>query len=114
LTNSMDHGLIMYGYSDNNKIIGCVGIQDSKKDNIFYIERLGVLPEHRHKNIGKKLLDFAFETIKNNNGEIASIGIMNENELLKNWYEKYGFRETGIKKFDHLPFTVCFMQKPIK
>jgi len=35
--------------------------------------------------------------------------MINESTILKNWYKKLGFRETGTKNFEHLPFTVCFM-----
>lgn len=38
------------------------------------------------------------------------IGIVEENTILKEWYEKIGFVHTGTKKFEHLPFTVGFME----
>ena len=94
---------------DNNQIFGCVGIQPGKNENEFYIERLCVLPQNRHNKIGIKLLNKAIEEIKIRNGKQISIGIINENNQLKEWYKKNGFEEYGIKKFDHLPFTVCFM-----
>lgn len=93
--------------------MGCVGIEDPQKDDTFYIERLAVLPDYRHKRIGRRLMDYAFEKIKSYNGKTVSIGIIDENTVLKEWYKKYGFEETGIKKFDHLPFTVCFLQKKV-
>ena len=31
-------------------------------------------------------------------------------EELKEWYEKIGFVHTGTQKFEHLPFTVGFME----
>jgi ribosomal protein S18 acetylase RimI-like enzyme len=36
---------------------------------------------------------------------------MAENTRLKRWYEGYGFRETAVKKYPHLPFTVCEMDR---
>lgn len=114
LPESMTKGLAMYGFYEDKRLIGCVGIEDPQKDDTFYIERLAVLPQHRHKGIGRRLLDFAFEKIKSNNGKTVSIGIIDENTVLKEWYKKYGFEETGTKKFDHLPFTVCFLQKKIE
>jgi len=59
------------------------------------------------------LMDFACEKISERNGKLISIGIINENSVLKNWYIKYGFIEKGLKRFDHLPFEVCFMEKEI-
>jgi hypothetical protein len=32
---------------------------------------------------------------------------------LKKWYSSQGFIETGTKDFEHLPFRVCFMNKPL-
>ena len=111
LDGSMKKGLRMYGLYENDRLLGCIGIEDSKKGGTFYIERLAVLPSHRHRGIGRRLLDYAFEEIRNRNGKTASVAIINENGELKNWYLGYGFRETGTKTFPHLPFTVCFLQK---
>lgn len=78
------------------------------------MERLAVLPEYRHKGIDRKLMKFVFDNVKEDGGERVSIGIINENRKLKNWYLQYGFIETGVKKFEHLSFVVCFMEKNIE
>ncbi|AKB82767.1 acetyltransferase (GNAT) family protein [Methanosarcina barkeri 3] len=84
---------------------------EKAKDEVFYMERLAVHPDSRHKGYGRNLIDFVVEYAKQNGGKKVSIGIINENEKLKNWYKKYGFKETGLKKFEHMSFTVCFMEK---
>jgi hypothetical protein len=38
------------------------------------------------------------------------ISIIDENIILKNWYEKIGFVHIGVGKFAHLPFTVGYME----
>jgi len=93
---------------------GSVGIQSGKEESEYYIERLTVLPAFRHKQYGKKLLDKAIEEIKMRKGKYISIGIINENTRLKNWYLNYGFIEKGTRRFEHLPFTVCFMGIDLK
>ncbi|WP_369334798.1 hypothetical protein [Methanosarcina spelaei] len=45
-------------------------------------------------------MDFVVEYAKQNGGKKVSIGIINENEKLKNWYKKYGFKETGLKNLN--------------
>jgi hypothetical protein len=56
----------------------------------------------------------AFVTpVKNMEGKKASIGIINENVRLKKWYIKHGFCEKALQRFDHLPFTVCFLEKEL-
>lgn len=38
------------------------------------------------------------------------IAIIEENTVLKDWYILNGFTPTGSKKFEHLPFTVGFLE----
>ncbi len=68
-----------------------------------------VLPEYRHFGYGKKLLDKAFNEIRERKARYVSIGIINENTVLKRWYLQNGFIEYETKKYDHLPFTVCLL-----
>jgi ribosomal protein S18 acetylase RimI-like enzyme len=69
-----------------------------------------VVPGDRHSGLGKRLMDHALKEIAKLSGTKASVAIINQNTRLKSWYEKYGFKETLVKKYDHLPFEVCFME----
>jgi len=109
LRKSITDNLDFYIARKQTEIVGCVGIQRGKNDGEYYIERLAVLPEYRHNKLGKNLLNKAIFEIKKKKAKQISIGIINENIILKEWYRRNGFREHGTKKFDHLPFTVCFM-----
>jgi diamine N-acetyltransferase len=114
LKKSVESGLKIFGLFLNNEIVGSVGIEKSKReDGVYFIERLAVLPAQRHKKFGKKLMDYAFEIVKNQGGLKISIGIINENTKLKYWYTAYGFIEKEVKTFVHLPFKVCFMEKVV-
>ncbi|HIH95242.1 TPA: GNAT family N-acetyltransferase, partial [Methanosarcina acetivorans] len=104
------NGAKMYGLYLGIKQEGFVAIEKAN-DEIFNMERLAVHPDSRHRGYGGYLIDFVVEYAKQNGGKKVSIGIINENERLKNWYRKYGFEETGSKKFEHMSFTVCFMEK---
>ncbi len=79
--------------------------------DLFYLERLAVLPEYRHRGYGKILVDHVFSFARERGGKRISIAVIHESEILKRWYFDYGFRETGTKIFPHLPFSVCFMEK---
>ncbi len=105
-------GLKFFGLFIDDVQIGFVAIESAGK-GIYYMEKLAVLPEHRHYGYGKLLIGHACEYIKDNNGKVLSIGIINESAILKKWYLANNFTETGTKKFDHLPFTVCFMERKI-
>ena len=94
----------------SNAPSGCVAIEKNPRDGgVYYIERLAVLPERRHRGYGRNLLDRAVLEIRRAGARAAGIGIIDENRILKDWYLQYGFEVTGMKKFEHLPFTVCFL-----
>ena len=105
-------GFLMFGYYKNNDIIGYVSL--SSKDNaVFELHNLSVLPEYRHLGYGKELLAYCIDKVKELAGSEIEIGIIEENNRLKNWYTLNGFEHIGVKRFDHLPFTVGFMKLKI-
>jgi ribosomal protein S18 acetylase RimI-like enzyme len=114
LKESIDKGIHIYGLFNAETIIGTVAIErSSDNEGVFYLERLAVVPEMRHMKKGKSLLDFAFDKVREMDGRKISIGTINENVRLKQWYLDYGFVETSIRSYEHLPFSVCFMEKNI-
>lgn len=105
-----DKGIYLFDVYDGATQVGFVAIEEAKEE-LYYMEKLAVLPSYRHCGIGKNIMDFVFDFVRNRNGKKVGIAIINENTVLKQWYIHYGFAETGIKKFEHLPFTVCFLEK---
>ena len=77
------------------------------------LNNLAVLPEYRHKGIGKKLLEHSFETARTLGCAVMNIGIIEENSVLRKWYEDNGAVHIGIKKFDFFPFTCGYLKKTI-
>ena len=77
------------------------------------LNNLCVLPEHRHRRIGAELLCDAFERAKGRGCTKVIIGIVEENRVLRKWYEENGFVHTGTKKFDFFPFTCGYMEREI-
>ena len=63
-----------------------------------------------HFGHGKELLDFCKDKVRIFGGTKITIGIVEENAVLKNWYTSNGFVHVGTKGFDHLPFSVGFME----
>ncbi|MGE5398508.1 MAG: GNAT family N-acetyltransferase, partial [Chitinophagales bacterium] len=104
--------IVMFAVMDNQKYIGFVAIERAN-DKTYYMEKLAVIPEYRHKGYGKAIMDFVVNHVKEKEGIKISIGIINENTVLKSWYLNYGFVEYETKVFGHLPFTVCLMEKTI-
>ncbi len=104
-------GVSLFGLFENGILVGTVALEKSKENpEIFYLERLSVLPEKRHLGYGRKLMDFAKNQAAVEKAKIISIGVIDSNKILKSWYIEYGFIETLIKSYEHLPFNVCFME----
>ena len=105
-----DKGVKPFGLFHDDVQLGFVAVERAD-GAVYYLEKLAVLPGYRHRGYGKKLIAFVCNYVKKNKCEKISLGMINESTILKDWYKKLGFQETGTKKFEHLPFTVCFMEK---
>lgn len=101
-----------YVYEEDGKPIGFIAIERSPNmPDTFFIEKLAVIPDCRHLGIGIQLMNFASERITKLGGKRISIGLINSNETLKEWYAKQGYVTFEIKTFEHLPFDVCLMER---
>ncbi len=102
----------MYGYFEDNKIVGYYSLL-LLDNHECELNNLCVLPEYRHKKLGQKLLENAFDNARKMNCKRMNIGIVEENQVLRKWYEGYGFIHIGTKKFDFFPFTCGYMIKEL-
>jgi ribosomal protein S18 acetylase RimI-like enzyme len=112
IEDEMKKGLKMFVYKLRNKEIGCIGYV-KETDELYKIKRLAVLPEYRHKGLGKKLLKNMETIIKNFDGKIIETHIVNNNTILKAWYLRNGYKEKNIEYINSLLFKVCILQKII-
>ena len=73
--------------------------------SILYKEKLLC---YRHKKIGYLLLEDAFNNARKMNCIKMNISIVEENQVLRKWYERYGFVRTRTEKYDffHLPVAI--------
>ncbi len=100
----------MYAFYDNGAIVGYYSLllQDN---NQCELNNLCVLPTYRHRGIGEELLKNAFQVAQELKCNKINIGIVEENKVLRKWYESFGFVHTGTQKFDFFPFTCGYMEK---
>ena len=104
-----------YGYADKDKITGFIAIERSSRDpDTFYIEKVAVHPDYRHQHLGHRLMDFASQRIWELGGKRISIGLIDSNKVLKDWYMGQGFSFVEVKIYEHLPFDVCMMEKKLE
>ena len=82
-------------------------------NNECELNNLAVLPEYRHKGIGKELLEHSFKIARSKGCSLMNIGIVEENTRLRKWYEDNGAVHVGTKKFEFFPFTCGYMKKEL-
>ncbi len=102
----------MSAFYDDGKIVGYYSLL-IQENNECELNNLCVLPAYRHKGIGEALLKNAFQTAEELGCTRMNIGIVEENQVLKQWYETFGFMHTGTQKFDFFPFTCGYMIKEL-
>jgi N-acetylglutamate synthase-like GNAT family acetyltransferase len=100
----------LFGLFQGEKQCGFVAISPSN-DRVCNMEKLAVLPAYRHLGYGKVLIKFVLGYAVSMKAEKVTLAMINEHTVLKDWYLKQGFKEASLKKFPHLPFTVCFMEQ---
>ena len=102
----------MYVYLVGRKIVGyySLALQD---DGSAELSNLSVLPEYRHRGIGAKLMTSAMLKAKTFGKSVMKLGIVEENQVLRKWYEGFGFVHTGTQKFDFFPFTCGYLEREL-
>jgi len=90
-------GAMILKYIDGQgKIIGCVQLE--KHDKKLYLGLLTVSPELQNRGIGKQFLKRAEVEAKQANCSIIYMSVITRRKELIAWYEKHGYRNTGVKK----------------
>lgn len=102
----------MYAFFDKDTIVGYYSLL-LQENNECELNNLCVIPSHRHQKIGAELLKHAFDVAKELGCKTMNIGIVEENQVLRKWYETFGFVHTGTQKFDFFPFTCGYMKKSL-
>jgi diamine N-acetyltransferase len=104
------NGARFFGLFEKERQIGFVAVEPSD-EGPWWIEKLAVLPGHRHGGNGAKLVDYAIDYVRNCRCEKVKLGMMNEHAVLKDWYLSLGFKEVSLHTYPQLPFTVCMMER---
>ena len=88
--------------------VGCVALEKATPE-LWYLERLAVVPSFRRRGFGRTLVEHACTEAKGRGGSTLGIGTIAHDTKLNDWYKKIGFIEGETKQFPHLPFEVLFM-----
>ena len=80
-----------------------------KQNGECELSNLSVLPEYRHNRIGTELLRHAIGIAREYQCKMMRLSIVEENTVLRQWYERNGAVHTGTEKYDFFPFTCGYM-----
>ncbi len=100
---------LMFLDEEEGRICGCYSLVLMDK-NECELGSLCVLPEYRHRGIGGSLLRHAMKTAAEHDCAVMNLSIVEENTMLRKWYERCGAVHTCTEKFDFFPFTCGYMK----
>ena len=86
LIDEFNDGVRMYGYHDNNKLIGVIGIQEVK--DVILIRHAYTLTSYQNKGTGSAMLEYLLK--KNQNSRLL-VGTWKNAEWAIRFYKKFGF-----------------------
>ena len=90
LIDEFNDGVRMYGYHNNNGLIGVIGIQEVK--DVILIRHAYTLTSYQNKGTGSALLEYLLK--KNHNSRLL-VGTWKSATWAIRFYEKFGFIPHG-------------------
>ena len=108
LGDERDAGSVFYGLFLDGTQAGFVAVQQDE-EGLWHMRRLAVLPEYRRRGFGRQLIDRVIAHAKERGATKLHIGIVAEQQGLKEWYEGMGFRTYRTFTVPHLPFSVALL-----
>ncbi len=88
--------------------IACVAYENPSA-GLAYLNRLSVLPAHRRRGVGARLVQHIIGLARAASIKTISIGVIGEHDELQRWYRSMGFVDGETRRFAHLPFSVKYM-----
>ncbi len=99
------------GIRMDGKLVGFVGI--APYQDMYELTRLAVDPAYRHRGYGRVLMDAACDVAREIGLSEIGLGVVNENTVLKKWYEAQGFVPGEPFAIPNAAFTACGMLKKL-
>lgn len=106
----MDRGVTYFVLESEGRVAGNVALE-GVRPGLCNLERLAVLPQYRRRGFGRVLVAHALSEAGKLDCHTVRIGVIADQEELKEWYRGLGFVATETRDFSHLPFRVTFMRR---
>ena len=98
-------------YLENDKVLGRM------KYSIIYdrmeLDDIEVLKEYRNKGIGNKLMSYLVSVAIKERVVNITLEVRISNEIARNMYKKFGFREVALRKFYYGNEDGSLMEKQV-
>ena len=98
-------------YLENDKVLGRM------KYSIIYdrmeLDDIEVLKEYRNKGIGNKLMSYLVSVAIKERVVNITLEVRISNEIARNMYKKFGFREVALRKFYYGNEDGILMEKQV-
>jgi GNAT superfamily N-acetyltransferase len=104
----LDKGVRFFIAECGSEPCGCVALERADPE-VCYLERLAVLPPYRHHGYGEALVRHVMGAAEDIGASRLEIGIISDQDELREWYVGLGFAEKRRARFEQLPFEVTFM-----
>jgi len=108
IRDDMAHGITFFILEVTGLPVGCVGMT-TPREGACEMKHLAVLPEYRHKGLGKALVDYAIARATSLGLSRLDLDLMAANARLRRWYEGMGFAYTGTRTVEGIPFAIGSM-----
>ncbi len=100
-----------FGIRQAGKLAGFVAVVPYEDE--WIITRLAVRPEFQHRGYGRALVDAVCDAAREMGLSEIGLGVVNENAVLKRWYEAQGFVADEIDSVPGAAYTACAMSKKL-
>jgi len=104
----MDAGSRFFLLEDGGEVVGCVAWKP-EEGGAVQMRRLAVLPAHRGKGHGRRLVDHVLAEARRMGVQRVTLGMWADDLPLRQWYERLGFAVTGTETRPDLPLAVTHM-----
>ena len=108
----MDAGWVYLLAEEESAVIGCVAYKRIGSRTLE-AQRLAVLPEHRGGAFARELNNAVLAYAREDGIAKIRISIISQHSALKRWYLRMGFSECETRQFEHLPFSVTYLEYEI-
>ena len=98
-------------YTIENRIVGFINYYDIYER--MEIVNFNVLVFFQNHHIGSSLLEYLIQLAKKNNKQNITLEVRISNEVARNLYKKFGFREVALRKFYYGNEDGILMEKQV-